>query len=198
MLVVCRRRQPAAGRLRARAGGSEGGHNGLRSIAEHLGTTEYRAAAHGRGPRRYDGATWRTTCWPGSSPTNVRDRRRDRPGRRCRRSCGSPTGLANGDEHVQSRWKTNAGDVARHAPCRLSVRGRPDVQKEAHEHCTSVRTRLYRSTRHHRGRAGRTAHAGRRQSSNALAAPSKGPRTGAAASSPTKSAVSARASTSSK
>jgi len=29
------------GRLRARSSGSEGGHNGLRSIAEHLGTTEY-------------------------------------------------------------------------------------------------------------------------------------------------------------
>src|SRR5262249_29302842 len=29
------------GRLRARGNGSEGGHNGLRSIAESLGTTEY-------------------------------------------------------------------------------------------------------------------------------------------------------------
>jgi PTH1 family peptidyl-tRNA hydrolase len=29
------------GRLRARKAGSEGGHNGLRSIAEHLGTMEY-------------------------------------------------------------------------------------------------------------------------------------------------------------
>ncbi len=29
------------GRLRARSGGSEGGHNGLRSVAEHLGTPDY-------------------------------------------------------------------------------------------------------------------------------------------------------------
>lgn len=44
------------GRLRARASGSEGGHNGLRSIAQHLGTTEYARlrVGVGRGEVRRD------------------------------------------------------------------------------------------------------------------------------------------------
>jgi len=44
------------GRLRARSSGSEGGHNGLRSIAEHLGTTEYARlrVGVGRGDVRRD------------------------------------------------------------------------------------------------------------------------------------------------
>jgi PTH1 family peptidyl-tRNA hydrolase len=44
------------GRLRARATGSEGGHNGLRSIAEHLGTTDYARlrVGVGRGDQRRD------------------------------------------------------------------------------------------------------------------------------------------------
>ena len=41
VLVVCDDVNLPLGRLRARPGGSEGGHNGLRSIAQHLGTTEY-------------------------------------------------------------------------------------------------------------------------------------------------------------
>jgi PTH1 family peptidyl-tRNA hydrolase len=41
LLVVCDDVNLPLGRLRARARGSEGGHNGLRSIAEQLGTTEY-------------------------------------------------------------------------------------------------------------------------------------------------------------
>lgn len=41
VLVICDDVNLDLGRLRVRPGGSEGGHNGLRSVAEHLGTTEY-------------------------------------------------------------------------------------------------------------------------------------------------------------
>ena len=41
LLIVCDDVNLPLGRLRARAGGSEGGHNGLRSIADALATTEY-------------------------------------------------------------------------------------------------------------------------------------------------------------
>jgi PTH1 family peptidyl-tRNA hydrolase len=44
------------GRLRARPGGTEGGHNGLRSIAQHLGTVDYARLriGVGRGDLRRD------------------------------------------------------------------------------------------------------------------------------------------------
>lgn len=44
------------GRLRIRTGGSEGGHNGLRSIQQHLGTTDYGRlrVGVGRGDTRRD------------------------------------------------------------------------------------------------------------------------------------------------
>jgi len=44
------------GRLRARATGSEGGHNGLRSVAQHFGTTDYARLrlGVGRGDMRRD------------------------------------------------------------------------------------------------------------------------------------------------
>ena len=41
ILVVCDDVNLHLGRLRGRGSGSEGGHNGLRSVAQHLGTTEY-------------------------------------------------------------------------------------------------------------------------------------------------------------
>ena len=41
LLVVCDDFNLPLGKLRVRAKGTHGGHNGLRSIQEHLGTTEY-------------------------------------------------------------------------------------------------------------------------------------------------------------
>jgi PTH1 family peptidyl-tRNA hydrolase len=41
LLVVCDDINLPLGRLRARARGTHGGHNGLRDIQNHLGTTEY-------------------------------------------------------------------------------------------------------------------------------------------------------------
>ena len=41
VLIVTDEVNLPVGRIRLRGNGSEGGHNGLRSIAQHLGTTEY-------------------------------------------------------------------------------------------------------------------------------------------------------------
>ena len=56
LLIVCDDVNLPLGRLRARANGSEGGHNGLRSIAESLGTTDYPRlrVGVGRGDQRRD------------------------------------------------------------------------------------------------------------------------------------------------
>jgi PTH1 family peptidyl-tRNA hydrolase len=56
LLVVCDDVNLPLGRLRARASGSEGGHNGLRSIADELGTIDYPRLrlGVGRGDARRD------------------------------------------------------------------------------------------------------------------------------------------------
>jgi PTH1 family peptidyl-tRNA hydrolase len=56
LLVVCDDVNLPLGRLRARASGSEGGHNGLRSMAEALGTVDYARlrVGVGRGDARRD------------------------------------------------------------------------------------------------------------------------------------------------
>ena len=56
LLVICDDVNLPLGRLRVRGGGSEGGHNGLRSMAQQLGTTEYSRlrVGVGRGDQRRD------------------------------------------------------------------------------------------------------------------------------------------------
>jgi peptidyl-tRNA hydrolase, PTH1 family len=55
-LIVCDDVNLPLGRLRARASGSEGGHNGLKSIAAHMGTIDYPRlrVGVGRGDARRD------------------------------------------------------------------------------------------------------------------------------------------------
>lgn len=55
-LVVCDDVNLPIGRLRVRGSGSEGGHNGLRSMAQHLGTVDYPRLriGVGRGDTRRD------------------------------------------------------------------------------------------------------------------------------------------------
>lgn len=56
LLIVCDDVNLPIGRLRVRAAGSEGGHNGLRSIADSLGTIDYARlrVGVGRGDLRRD------------------------------------------------------------------------------------------------------------------------------------------------
>jgi PTH1 family peptidyl-tRNA hydrolase len=50
LLVVCDDFNLPLGRLRFRPGGSDGGQKGLRSVAEHIGTEEFKRLRLGVGP----------------------------------------------------------------------------------------------------------------------------------------------------
>ena len=56
LLVVCDDTNLPLGKLRARARGTHGGHNGLRDIQNHLGTTEYARLRLGVGAPPEEGA----------------------------------------------------------------------------------------------------------------------------------------------
>lgn len=71
LLIVCDDVNLPLGRLRVRASGSEGGHNGLRSIADALGTIDYARlrVGVGRGDTRRDLADHVTAEFePGERP----------------------------------------------------------------------------------------------------------------------------------
>ena len=109
------------GRLRARASGSRG-----RAQRAAIGG---RAAGHDRLSRGsasawaagMPGATWPTTCWPGSSRTSSPGLKARLPGPPTPWRAWIATGLARGDERVQSRRRRirNAErEFGVHAPCR--------------------------------------------------------------------------------
>jgi PTH1 family peptidyl-tRNA hydrolase len=74
------------GRLRARPRGSAGGHNGLKSVVERLGTSEVPGFGWGWGAATRD-AISRITCSRSSRPTSRPVSKRSSPGRRMPQRC---------------------------------------------------------------------------------------------------------------
>ena len=99
LLIVVDEAALPFGRLRARAPGSAGGHNGLKSVIERLGTTEFPRLrlGVGRGDARRDLADH---VLSNSSRPNEPARIVHHPGGRCRRDVRRG-GHPQGDEHVQ-------------------------------------------------------------------------------------------------
>ena len=75
VLVVCDDMSLPLGKLRFRARGTHGGHNGLRDIQSHLGTTEYSRLRIGVDSPREDKATRSITCSANSSRAKSRPSR---------------------------------------------------------------------------------------------------------------------------
>ncbi|MBP6715746.1 MAG: aminoacyl-tRNA hydrolase [Acidobacteria bacterium] len=75
LLVVCDDVTLPLGRLRVRGSGSEGGHNGLRSMAQQLGTIEYSRlrVGVGRGDTRRDLADHVLASFAPEEQTGVQD-----------------------------------------------------------------------------------------------------------------------------
>ena len=64
-----------AGQLRVRAKGSAGGHNGIKSIIERLGTQDFKRVRIGVGhvPAGYDQADWVLGKFPSAQQTDMID-----------------------------------------------------------------------------------------------------------------------------
>ncbi len=100
LLVIVDEAQLELGRLRTRASGSAGGHNGLKSLIEQLGTDEFARLRFGvgRGDARRDLADHVLATFDrDEAACRVRG---DRPGGRCRRSVRQRRPRAD-DEQVQ-------------------------------------------------------------------------------------------------
>jgi PTH1 family peptidyl-tRNA hydrolase len=75
LLIVCDDVHLPVGRLRVRGSGSDGGHNGLKSVAQHLGTTDYARLriGVGRGDVRRDLAAHVLAGFDADEAAGVRD-----------------------------------------------------------------------------------------------------------------------------
>jgi peptidyl-tRNA hydrolase, PTH1 family len=89
MLVVVDDINLDVGRLRARSGGSAGGHNGLKSLIELLGTEEFARLRIGVG-RGMRAGIWPITCSRGSTRTRIRWSRKRWVGQPTPPNCSSP------------------------------------------------------------------------------------------------------------
>ncbi len=108
VLVVVDEVQLPLGRLRVRRNGSAGGHNGLKSIIQHIGA-EFPALAGRRRSWRPRLRISRITCSRSSGARNARRWRTWSAGPRMPSSCSRGEGLDGGDEPLQpAAWQTVA------------------------------------------------------------------------------------------
>ena len=120
LLVIVDEAQLELGRLRTRGGGLAGGHNGLKSLIEQLGTDEFARLRFGvgRGDARRDLADHVLAVFDkDEQPVVVRG---DRPGSRCRRSVRQRRPRAD-DEQVQPAGRQGRRRVSRRQKTAQSV-----------------------------------------------------------------------------